>query len=130
MIQRHYYYAGGNLRLMLMSENQCLTVLRIAFSEVNDMQATLNGLYGQSALTAVNTLFQRIDGGFRPVSEYVSKWLLQRFPDNSTFIAEAKIIMPNNPSYQGWILEYEALDLIINKRITLSPNSHFFRCCN
>ena len=124
MIQHHYFYAGGNLRLMLMSEKQCIDVLRNAFSQVNDISATLQGLYGQSAITAVNTLFQRIDGGFRPVSEYVSRWLLQKFPNNSNFIAAAKNIMPSNPSYQGWILEYEALDLIINKRISLSPSFH------
>ena len=57
MVQSHYFYSGGNMRLMLMSEQACLEVLRTSFASVTDPQLLLSGLHGQSSFSAVNTLF-------------------------------------------------------------------------
>jgi hypothetical protein len=126
-IHKRYHYAGGNLRLMLLSENDCLDELNSSFARVNDYKLILAGLCGQSSGNSVNTLFQRIEGQFRLVSEYAERYLLKMFPDkNSEFISFSKNnIMTNNPSFQGWIFEFEVLDLIQKKQIELSAlNGH------
>jgi hypothetical protein len=102
-----YCYAGGSLRLMLyLNTNLVKSFLNEKIAKVVNPADLLSGLAGMSSSHFVNALMQmHNDGVFFPVSDYARHRLVER--NGLQFVTAAKMHLPSNPSYQGWIFELE-----------------------
>jgi hypothetical protein len=93
-----------------------------AFQKTENFKLLSGGLTGQSSVQAVNTLFQqKVVGCFMLVSDYVSRRAVMYVEES--FVEQAKRVMPNNPSYQGWIFEFECLYRISKKSLAICGES-------
>ena len=123
-LNARYFYGGGSIRLLLMTEAECIKAISLAMDKISNANELSQGLTGKSSNQAINTLFQRSGIGpnsvYTPVSEYVSRKLVGIV--DGSFIAQAKNINTDNPAFQGWIFEMEALYLIKHKRLVVSQH--------
>ena len=125
-VHEHYYYAGGSIRLFVINLKLCINSMNVFISKISDASVLISGLSGQSSETAVNSLFQTFPGKDNMlksslVSQYASRRLSSMM--SASFIETAKSYLPNNPSFQGWILEMEVLGKIKAKQVNLSNGS-------
>jgi len=82
--------------------------------EVKSVEDLLRGRVGFRSGDAVNSLMCIAEVGKSTfLSQYVTRNLLKRCQDGT--IALCKSILPDNPSWQGWVAEYEVLATIREK---------------
>ena len=112
LLKKRYFYAGGSIRLMLaLSLEDVLRPLNASLAKVADYSTLLRGLSGDSQETSVNTLMQWFEGRQSiPLSNYVTRMLMDRA--TLDFVSDAKQLMTNNGSYQGWLFELEVVTLL------------------
>jgi DNA polymerase III delta prime subunit len=112
-LKRAYYYAGGSIRLLPLDEEKVTKILNRNLSKVRDYSALLGGLSGDAGTDSVNTLMQYFDNSSEksiPLSNYVVRKLAEFV--QLSFVATAKNICQDNPSFQGWIFELEVLTML------------------
>ena len=108
----HHFYAGGSIRFMYFKLEKARLDIKASFDRVRDYRSVVEGLQGQGEKQAVNTILAVFNRGEFTVelSEYVMR-LLSKKVDRS-FIGTAKMVLPCNASWQGWVLELEFMILL------------------
>ena len=105
-----FYYAGGCIRLLQLSVKQVKSILSKKILQCRDISKLVGkGGVGDSSEDAVNTLMATSRGCRTILSQYVTRMLLEKVSDG--FLRTARLTLPDNPSWLGWIFEYEILCL-------------------
>ena len=116
-LDMYHYFAGGSMRLMLWEISKLSDFLRSKVAEVNDKKVLLQGRQGIAGQLAVNTLIAEFGGESVLLSQFVAR--LVAWDVDAAFIAKAERLLPNNPSWQGWVFEMKVIHMV-TKHNTLS----------
>ncbi len=137
-IEAQYALAGGSARLFCISEtNIIIEILDGLIEKLNDY----NDLYSNKLAPASSVALNGLIALYRdknkkvsaPLSKYVLNTLYEKVSRNNNasnaqtdyqFIRDAKASLPNNPSWQGWVMELEVLYLFKHsKKISVKINN-------
>ena len=108
--EKYYYIGDGGIRLYFFTLEDAIQNINNSFSRIEQYADLLGGLTGDSSRVAVHSLMQYEKGATGPVSKYVTLKLESKV--DLQFINEAKNILTDNPSFQGWIFELEVISKI------------------
>jgi len=127
-LETKIYYCGVCWRMLKWSINRIRKFIDDKFGEIRNYETLFKGLVGESNNNSVNSLMQLRNGKSMPLSHYVSRKLLEKVSD--VFLTEARAVMQDNPSFQGWLLEYEVIDKIKKKELQskVFPDPHTDWC--
>jgi hypothetical protein len=107
-LTKKFYFGGKSFRLMQTQIDRLIPMLESAISKVSDKSTLLKGLQGAKSRQYVHTLMAISEQAKSSlISEFVLKEL--SLAVDMSFVTEAKSIMPNNPSWQGWVFELESI---------------------
>ena len=105
-----FYYAGGSVRLFQASVKDVESELESKISAVPDMSKLVgSGGVGDSSADATNSLMAMYSGKSVVLSQFVMRKLMDRV--SIDFIQKARYFLPNNPSWQGWLVEAEVMHM-------------------
>jgi hypothetical protein len=113
-VLQKYYYAGGNMRLMLEEVDTIIKILDGKIRSVGNFESLLRRQVGESSFSAVNTLTQSFGGEFVPLSKYVMDCLSKKV--SLAFVDQAAAILLDNQSWQGWVFELRLMVLLRDQR--------------
>lgn len=126
LLDHKFYFGGLSFRLMQMSLDTLIGLLKDWEDAIQDKSVLLNGLQGHLTPATVHSLMG-LRKGFSEsclVSQFVTKQLSKRVDLN--FVTAARSVMPDNPSWQGWVFELEILVNVrrsVGKEIIVQNNS-------
>ena len=105
-----FFYAGHSARLMFHhTVETIMTKLRAAVDSVCDFEQTLKMAGGRSSDQATNTIVYLVQGNPVIVSQFAMRLLIDKASDNVVRILRSYAMGSNNPSFDGWVFEYEVL---------------------
>ena len=109
-----FYYAGGSVRLFQASVKDVELELESKISAAPDMSKLVgSGGVGDSSADATNSLMAMYNGKSVVLSQFVMRKLMNQVSDD--FIQKARCFLPNNPSWQGWLIEAEVMLMARNR---------------
>jgi hypothetical protein len=110
-----FYYAGGSVRLFQAPVKDVESELESKISAVPDMSKLVgSGGVGDSSADATNSLMAMYSGKSVILSQFVLRKLMDRVSDD--FIQKARLFLPSNPSWQGWLVEAEVMHTARTRR--------------
>jgi hypothetical protein len=109
LFEYKHQYGGLSFCLMQQPLDNLIPALMVLQESIENKSVLLNGLQGYRTPAAVHSLMglRRGSHGSCVVCEFVMKQL-SGYVDLG-FVAAAKAVMPDNPSWQGWVFELEVL---------------------
>lgn len=109
-LDKKFHLAGLSMRLMQMPTEKLVEYLQWCLMRVENFSAVLQGLTGFRTSEYVHSLMG-VRAEDPKKSCVVSKYVLIAMSDrvSLTFVEEARAILPNNPSWQGWVFELEVI---------------------
>ncbi len=124
IIMHRFKICGGTVRLFAGEIAKALSSIRSALADVNDFKVFYGNRVGDLSADAVNrlmALYRTDDGRVNsvPLSQYVFEELgdkCSNFSEIAKFISEARKALPNNPTWQGWVTEYEVESILRFKK--------------
>ena len=119
-VSEMYFYAGGSIRIFQKPVEEVITYLEMRMDGVScsDMGKRLgiSGAFGDDASAiALNSLMSVYDGRSIVLSQFVIRKLLESSVTND-FIQKARLILPDNVAWQGWITEAEVMQMARTRR--------------
>jgi hypothetical protein len=118
-LEEKYYFAGGCIRRMSYPINEIIKRIDTDIKRVSDVSILLRGYIGDSSQDQVNSLMNVVmksDTDYETtVTDYetsvVSQYALRSVVSKCTpeFISSARLVMVQNPIWQGWVTEFECL---------------------
>ena len=110
-----YFYGGSSIRFILMKKDSLLTHLGKKLEKIGDANALLSGHVGMRSKLAVNSLMCILKND---ESIFLSEYVTRQLSENcrAKTIALCRNVLPNNPSWQGWVAELEVLSKIRKTR--------------
>jgi hypothetical protein len=110
-----FYYAGGSIRLFLQPVEDVINDLESKIERVPDMGKLVgSGGVGDASEYAVNSLMAIYDKKSIVLSQFVLRKLLDSVSDD--FIRKARLFLPGNAAWQGWVTEAEVLHMARTQR--------------
>lgn len=116
-LDEKYYYAGGSVRYFQQPIEKLIVFLKEKLSRVRNVENLLGiGIVGDASEDAVNSLtaiYKNHDKDCLEkviVSNYVTLLLLKKV--SNTWVGKARSMLPGNPAWQGWVTEFEVLNMI------------------
>jgi hypothetical protein len=110
---------GGSVRLFSGDQDYAMNYIQTALQSVSNYNELYQNRVGDRSRDAVNSLMSlyKTDKGVNtiPLSQYVFEELSKRCGDEGQilkFISDARRALPNNPSWQGWVTEYEVVSIL------------------
>lgn len=114
-VNEMFFYAGGSVRLFLKSIDDVITELEIKIDCAPDMGKLIgSGGVGDASTDATNSLMAIYDGKSVVLSQFVMRKLLESVTED--FIRKARLFLPDNPVWQGWVTEAEVLHMARTQR--------------
>eukprot|EP01041_Mallomonas_annulata_P008270 gene8270-17018_t len=118
LLKEKYFYSGGSIRLMNFNIDITKLILDCHLSKVSNMSFLLSGNVGNSSESATNSLIAVFRNGPKMVSTVLSEYVGKSLSDSCSkeIIEKCRNIMINNPSWQGWVTEFEVLAKILRSK--------------
>ena len=114
-VSEMFFYAGGSVRNFLKPVKKLITDIEFKIDEVPDMGKLVgSGGVGDASVAAVNSLMAIYDGESIVLSQFVLRKLLKRVTDD--FIQKARLFLPDNAAWQGWVTEAEVMHMARTRR--------------
>ena len=114
-VKELFYYAGGSVRLFLKPIDDVIAELECKIDCASDMGKLVgSGGVGDASADATNSLMAIYDGKTIVLSQFVMRKLLESVTDD--FIQKARLFLPDNPVWQGWVTEAEVLHMARTQR--------------
>ena len=112
LIEKKYYYAGGNARWMFsMSQEELLAEIDVQFAGVSNVEDLLRGRVGVTSAVSSNHLLVRYKSGQRftvfIISKFVASLLLSGSETAVYKIMYSMAMQQANPSFLGWVVEFD-----------------------
>lgn len=105
--EERFFYAGGSARYFwgFRCLNSLIYALNLKIDRIKDYSRLFSGISGEGAEESVNTL--KTYRGGRPVlvCEYIVRLLSEKI--DRSFILTAMDVLPNNPSWLGFVAELD-----------------------
>jgi hypothetical protein len=119
IIDYRFKICGGSVRLFSGDPTQAINSIKESLKRVKDYQLFYDNKLGDKSADAVNRLMAlyRDDNDINsiPLSQFVFEELANKCGGKEAtvkFIQDARKAMPNNPSWQGWVTEYEVVAIL------------------
>jgi hypothetical protein len=112
-LEEKFFYAGGCARWMFgFSVDQVIKDIEAGLEKRSCKEELLSGLGAKTGRESVNRLLQLCDAdqGCVFVSQFLARRLATMF--ELSFVTQAALHSPHNPSFQGWILEMKFICLV------------------
>ena len=114
-VKELFYYAGGSVRLFLKPIDDVIAELEFKIDCAPDMGKLVgSGGVGDASADATNSLMAIYDGKTVVLSQFVMRKLLESVTDD--FIQKARLFLPENPVWQGWVTEAEVMHMARTQR--------------
>ena len=110
-LTKKFYFGGYSFRFMQTKLEELIPLLESAIARVDNKSTLLKGLQGAKSTQFVHTLMSISKGAGNGESSLVSEFVLKELSlaVQMSFVNEAKNVMRNNPSWQGWVFELESI---------------------
>lgn len=103
-----FYYCGYSIRWLCKELKTIIEFYDMAFLQVTDPKALLEGSPGEGSTIVVNSLMASFSKNeFVPVSEYITKHLVLK--SSKKLVKLCKSVNSNNLTWLGWVFELEIL---------------------
>jgi hypothetical protein len=108
-LEERMYFSGTCIRWLLLSNSeQVMKAINRKIDSVTDYSQFLSGNIGQQSLNAVNSLSSMVAS---ETSTILSEYIVRKVSIEATgsLIPLCRSLLPENPSWQGWVTELEVL---------------------
>ncbi len=120
IVTTRFRISGGSIRLFILDPGEAIKAIDRSLNSVNDYNLVYRNQVGDRSESAVNgimALYRSNSGKIYsiPLSKYVFDRLgelCKKKNDIIDFILKARSSLPNNPSWQGWVTEYEVISIL------------------